>query len=75
MPLILDLFKGFEVDYDAKHKIFYVNKPIPVKDFLYLKNLLSRVKEEIKDIRVYGDKLSKIRSILWVKRNWTNIII
>lgn len=69
MGLILDLFKGFDVEYDVKYKIFYVNKPIPIADFLYLKELLKMAKEEVKDIRVYGSKLSRIRSILWVRKN------
>ena len=50
MYLILDLFRGFEVEYDRKNKIITINKPMPVPDFIYLKNLLSRVSDEVKDI-------------------------
>ena len=69
MYLILDLFRGFEVEYDRKNKIITINKPMPVPDFIYLKNLLSRVSDEVKDIRLYADNRTKIRSKLWVRRN------
>lgn len=59
MHLILDLFRGFEVEYDRKNKIVIVNKPIPVRDFIYLKRLLKGVSDEVKDIRVFTDKLRK----------------
>lgn len=59
MYLILDLFRGFEVEYDRKNKIIIVNKPIPVSDFIYLKRLLKGVSDEVKDIRVFTDKLRK----------------
>jgi len=68
MHLILDLFRGFEVEYDRKNKIVIVNKPIPVRDFIYLKRLLKGVSDEVKDIRVFTDKLRKW-SVLWVKKN------
>ena len=64
MHLILDLFRGFEVEYDRKNKIVTINKAMPVNDFIYLKNLLSRVSEEVKDIRLYADNVTKIRSKL-----------
>lgn len=69
MYLILDLFRGVEVEYDRKHKIITINKPMPVPDFIYLKNLLSRVSDEVKDIRLYADNRTKVRSRLWVRRN------
>lgn len=64
MYLILDLFWGFEVEYDRKNKIITINKPMPVPDFIYLKNLLSRVSDEVKDIRLYADNRAKVRSKL-----------
>lgn len=64
MYLILDLFRGFEVEYDRKNKIITINKPMPVPDFIYLKSLLSRVSDEVKDIRLYADNRTKIRSKL-----------
>lgn len=64
MNLILDLFRGYEIEYDRKHKIIAINKPIPIKEFMYLKELLKRTNSEVKDIRVYGDRLSKVRTIL-----------
>ena len=64
MYLILDLFRGFEVEYDRKNKIITINKPMPVPDFIYLKNLLSRVSDEVKDIRLYADNRTKVRSKL-----------
>lgn len=62
MYLVLNLFRRFGVEYDRKNKIIIVNKPIPVSDFVYLKYLLSKVNEEVKDIRVFTDKLR--RSVL-----------
>lgn len=59
MYLILDLFRGFGVEYDRKNKIVIVNKPIPVTDFIYLKRLIKGASEEVKDIRVFSDKLRK----------------
>lgn len=59
MYLILDLFRGFEVEYDRKNKIVIVNKPIPVSDFIYLKRLIKGISDEVKDIRVFTDKLRK----------------
>ena len=68
MYLILDLFRGFEVEYERKNKLIIVNKPIPVSDFIYLKRLLNGVSDEVKDIRVYGNRLIKVRSVLWAKK-------
>ena len=68
MYLILDLFRGFGVEYDRKNKIVIVNKPIPVTDFIYLKRLIKGASEEVKDIRVFSDKLRKW-SALWQKKN------
>lgn len=64
MDLILDLFRGYEVEYDRINKIITIRKPIPIKEFIYLKELLKRTSSEVKDIRVYGDRLSKVRKIL-----------
>ena len=64
MDLILDLFRGYEIEYDRRHKTIIINKPIPIKEFMYLKELLKRTNSEVKDIRVYGDRLSKVRTIL-----------
>lgn len=72
MYLILDLFRGFEIEYDRKNKILILNKPIPVSDFLYLKKLLKGISDEVKDIRVYSDRLTRVRSVLWVKKIWAN---
>lgn len=69
MGLVLDIFKGFDIEYDRKYKIITINKPMPVGDFVYLKNLLTRVSDEVKDIRLYGDNSIKLRSRIWVKKN------
>lgn len=61
MNLVLDLFKGFEVEYDWRNKIIIINKPMPVKDFVYLKKLIKITTEDVADIRLYGDNLSKKR--------------
>lgn len=65
MGLILDLFKGFEVEYDRKNKILYINKVMKIGDFMYLKHLLTMVSEEVKDIRLFDDKLRKRRAYEW----------
>lgn len=64
MNLILDLFRGYEIEYDRTHKVVIINKPIPIKEFMYLKELLKRTNSEVKDIRVYGDKISKVGTTL-----------
>ena len=44
------LFEKYDVEYNIKHKILYIHKPIIVSDFILLKELLKGW--EIKDIRV-----------------------
>lgn len=44
------LFEKYDVEYNIKHKILYIHKPIIVRDFVLLKELLKGW--EIKDIRV-----------------------
>lgn len=63
MGLILDIFKGYEVDYDARTKILTINKPISVAAFMDLRRLLRYTCVEIKDIRVYGSRLAKVRGV------------
>ena len=65
MGLILDLFKGFEVEYDRKNKILYINKAMKIGDFMYLKHLVSMSSDEVKDIRLFDDKLRKRRAYEW----------
>lgn len=63
MGLILDIFKGYEVEYNPHTKILEINKPISVATFMNLRRLLKYTSVEIKDIRVYGSRLSKIRGV------------
>lgn len=44
------LFEKYDVEYNIKHKILYIHKPIIVSDFVLLKELLKGW--GIKDIRV-----------------------
>lgn len=62
MGLILDIFKGYEVEYDRKNKILYINKAMKIGDFIYLKYLVSMASEEVNDIRLFDDKLRKRRA-------------
>lgn len=65
MGLILDIFKGYEVEYDRKNKILYINKAMKIGDFIYLKYLVSMASEEVNDIRLFDDKLRKRRAYEW----------
>lgn len=62
MNLILDYFKGFEVEYDRMHKIVTINKPMPVSDFIILRYLLTKTIEQVEDIRLYADKSTEVMS-------------
>jgi len=63
MWLILDIFKGYEVEYNPRTMILEINKPISVAAFMDLRRALKYTKCEVKDIRVYGSRLSKIRGV------------
>ena len=52
------LFETYDVEYNIKHKILYIHKPILVSDFILLKNLLKEW--EIKDIRVEPRSMLKL---------------
>lgn len=52
MEEILYRYRKYEIEYNRGLGIITINKPILVKDFLEMKYLLSKVVEEIKDIRV-----------------------
>lgn len=62
MHLILEYFKGFEVEYDRMHKIITINKPMPVSDFIILRYLLTKTIEQVEDIRLYADKSTEVMS-------------
>lgn len=61
MELILDLFGGFGIEYDAKNKIIIINQEMPVKTFMLLKHLLKRTNREVKDIELYSTRLMRVR--------------
>lgn len=63
MGLILDIFKGYEVEYNSRTKILEINKPISVAAFMDLRRALEYTKVEVKDIRVYGSRIAKIRGV------------
>ena len=52
MEYILDVLSKYNCEYDVKHKIFYIKKEISVKDFLYIKKILTFINDKIEDIRV-----------------------
>lgn len=61
MNLILEIFKGYGVEYDASIKAIIINKPISVATFMDLRRALKWTNSDIKDIRVYGDNYSRVR--------------
>ena len=52
----------FEVEYDRINKILTINKPIRVADFVYLKKIIPYLRNEVKDIRLYGDRRTRVES-------------
>lgn len=58
---VLEAYKRYEIEYDRFNKIIYINKAIPPIDYYYLRYRLRNVPEEIKDIRVYGERLDRIQ--------------
>ena len=52
----------FEVEYDRINKILTINKPIRVADFVYLKKIIPYLRDEVKDIRLYGDRRTRVES-------------
>lgn len=52
MKLLLEAFKDYYLEYDAKLKILYIKEPIPVKDMFRLRKLLENVEEEVLEIRL-----------------------
>ena len=61
MELILDLFGGYGIEYDAKEKIIIINQEMPVKTFMQLRHLLKRTNKEVRDIQLYSTRLMRIR--------------
>lgn len=54
MSIIRDILKRYNIIYDRECKVVYVNQPINVLDFVYLKRMLGVTALEIQDIRVGG---------------------
>ena len=52
MGKILAAYKKYDVEYDRKNKIFFIGLPMPVKEFVELKRLLSLTTEKVNDIRL-----------------------
>lgn len=52
----------FEVEYDRTNKILTINKPMRVADFVYLKKIIPYLRDEVKDIRLYGDRRTRVES-------------
>lgn len=52
----------FEVEYDRINKILTINKPMRVADFVYLKKIIPYLRDEVKDIRLYGDRRTRVES-------------
>lgn len=52
MSLILEQFQRYDVEYDVKDKYLFIRKPIPVKDFVYLRQLIKLAKEPVDEILV-----------------------
>ena len=52
----------FEVEYDRTNKILTINKPMRVADFVYLKKIIPYLRDEVIDIRLYGDRRTRVES-------------
>lgn len=52
----------FEVEYDRTNKILTINRPMRVADFVYLKKIIPYLRDEVKDLRLYGDRRTRINS-------------
>ena len=63
MREILYRYKKYEIEYNRGLGIITLNKKIPVKEFIELKELINRAEEEIKDIRVFGERIYKIKGV------------
>lgn len=61
MDLILDFYRGYGIEYDTKNKIITINKKMPVKEFMQLREILKRTTAEVKEIRLYSSRLMKVR--------------
>lgn len=56
---IKEIFNKYYIEYDIPNKMLIVREPMLMDDFVYLKLLISQLKEKI-EIRVDGDRESKI---------------
>lgn len=56
---IKEIFSKYIIDYDIKDKIIIVREPMLVDDFVYLRLLVSQLKEKTK-IMVRGNRESRI---------------
>lgn len=56
---IKEIFNKYYIEYDIPNKMLIVREPMLMDDFVYLKLLVSQLKEKI-EIRVDGDRESKI---------------
>lgn len=52
----------FEVEYDRTNKILTINRPMRVADFVYLKKIIPYLRDEVKDLRLYGDRRTRVNS-------------
>lgn len=52
----------FEVEYDRINKILTINRPMRVADFVYLKKIIPYLRDEVKDIRLYGNRRTRVES-------------
>lgn len=56
---IKEIFSKYIIDYDIKDKIIIVREPMLVDDFVYLRLLVSQLKEKT-EIMVRGNRESRI---------------
>ena len=63
MREILYRYKKYEIEYLWGLGIVVVNKEMPVVEFIKLKNLLKMSGEPITDIRLYGNRLARIKGV------------
>jgi len=56
---IKEIFSKYYIEYDIPSKMLIVREPMLMDDFVYLKLLVSQLKEKV-EIRVDGDRESRI---------------
>lgn len=63
MHEILYRYSKYDIEYNRGLGIVVLNKKISVKDFMELKRLLRGSGQRITDIRVFGERIYRIKGV------------